>query len=105
MKMIALGCLGVTVTAGSWAQSVDAPAVKAGDTWTYRVTTERGTSSWNETHDEVTVSRVTPSLIYYTSKHSGSTQPAIESFAGLVGPASATSTAWKRSSTGPWHSL
>jgi hypothetical protein len=83
MKIIALGFLGVSLAAGAWAQRVDAPAVKSGDTWTYRVTTEKGTSGWNQIHEEVAVSRVTSSSIYYTSKPSGSTQPARESFAGL----------------------
>jgi hypothetical protein len=83
MRIVALGMLGLSVATGSWAQSVNAPTVKVGDTWTYRVTTEKGPSGWSQVRDEVTVSRVTSSLIYYTSKQSGSTQPAKELFAGL----------------------
>jgi hypothetical protein len=65
------------------AQTVNAPIVKAGDTWTYKMTTETGASGWNQTRDDTTVSRVTSSTIYYTVKASGSTQPPKELFAGL----------------------
>ena len=83
MNVLALALLGFSVAAAAPAQTISTPAVKAGDTWTYRVTTEKGTSGWAQTRDEVTVSRVTSSLIYYTSKPSGSTLPAKELFAGL----------------------
>ena len=84
MKIATLALLGISVAATAWgAQTVDAPAVKVGDTWTYRITTEKGATGWTQTHEEVTVSRVTSSLIYYASKPSGSTQPAKELFAGL----------------------
>jgi hypothetical protein len=63
--------------------SLNGPAVKPGDTWTYRITTEKGTSGWTQSRDETTVSRVTSSTIYYTVKPSGSTQPAREVFSGL----------------------
>jgi hypothetical protein len=65
------------------AQTVNAPITKAGDTWTYKTTTERGASGWNQTRDDTTVSRVTSSTIYYTVKSSGSTQAPKELFAGL----------------------
>jgi hypothetical protein len=65
------------------AQTVNAPIIKAGDTWTYMTTTEKGASGWNQTRDETTVARVTSSTIYYTVKASGSTQSAKELFAGL----------------------
>jgi len=83
MKAIVLGFLGVVVATSALAQKVDAPAIKAGDTWTYRVTTEKGPSGWHQASEEVTVSRVTSSSIYYTSKPSGSTQAPKELFAGL----------------------
>jgi hypothetical protein len=66
-----------------WAESVNAPIIKAGDTWIYKTTTEKGASGWNQTRDETKVSRVTSSTIYYTVKPDGSTQPAKELFAGL----------------------
>jgi hypothetical protein len=65
------------------AQTVNAPTVKAGDTWTYKMTTEKGPTGWNQTRDDTTVSRVTSSTIYYTVKASGSTQSPKEVFAGL----------------------
>ncbi|MGF6303592.1 hypothetical protein OKW43_005424 [Paraburkholderia sp. WC7.3g] len=56
------------------AQSAPAPEVKAGDTWTYTSTSERGPSGWNQTHEQVTVLRATSSHIYFESKAAGSTQ-------------------------------
>ena len=65
------------------AQTLNAPATKAGDLWAYKTTTEKGPSGWSQTLDETKVSRVTPSTIYFTVKASGSTQPEKELFAGL----------------------
>jgi hypothetical protein len=75
MKTLFTGLAGLTLSVSCLAQSIDAPSVKAGDTWTYRITTEKGANGWNQSHDEITVSRVTASSIYYTSRQSGSTQP------------------------------
>jgi hypothetical protein len=63
------------------ADAIDRPAIKVGDSWTYRVTDEIG-KGWNQTHDEITVSHVTPSTVYFSLKRSGSTQPPQESFSG-----------------------
>ena len=71
----------VVASSGFAADSIDAPAVKAGDSWVYRSTTERG-ASWNQTRDEVTVTRATASTIFFTVKASGSTQPPKELFFG-----------------------
>ena len=65
------------------AQSIDLPTVKAGDTWKYRTTSEKGTNGWMQTDDEILVSRVTSSSIYYSSKQSGSTQAPRDLIAGL----------------------
>lgn len=75
----------ITVAAGNpvLAQTLNAPEIKAGDSWTYRVTTEKAASGWSQTRDDTTVTRVTSSSIYYTVKASGSTQPPKELFAGL----------------------
>jgi hypothetical protein len=70
------------ITTPAAAQTMNAPAIKAGDAWIYKSTTEKGASGWNQTHDETAVSRVTSSTIYYTVKATGSTQPAKELFAG-----------------------
>jgi hypothetical protein len=78
-----MSLLWCSAAAAALPQSLSAPAVKAGDTWTYRQTTEKATSGWSQSRDETTVTRVTSSTIYYTVKPSGSTQPAKELFSGL----------------------
>ena len=83
LRQLCLSALLASAPVPVFAQAVGAPTVKAGDTWTYRTTTEKGASGWNQTRDETTVSRVTSSTIYYTVKPSGSTQPEKELFAGL----------------------
>lgn len=83
LRKILLTALAVSVAAAAWGQNLNSPSVKAGDTWTYKITTEKGSSGWNQTHDETTVSRVTPSTIYYSVKTSGSNQPEKELFAGV----------------------
>jgi hypothetical protein len=82
LQKLFLSALVVSAPISIWAQNINAPIVKAGDTWTYKPTTEKGTTGWNQTRDETTVSRVTASTIYYTVKVSGSTQPEKELFAG-----------------------
>lgn len=73
----------VLASAGAMAQSaVESPPVKVGDTWTYRMTTEKGTNGWTQTRDDIAVSRVTQSTIFFNVKPSGSTQPPRETFAG-----------------------
>jgi len=68
-------------SAGVWAESLERPPVGAGDSWVYRMTTERG-QGWNQTTDEFTVVRVTPTTIFLSVQTSGSTQPAREIFQG-----------------------
>jgi len=79
-------CAILAATAAAWAAAPEppgAPAVHAGDTWTYRLTREKASSGWSQSRDETTVSRVTSSSIYYTVKASGSTQAPKELFSGL----------------------
>jgi len=64
------------------AQTVDRPDVRAGDSWVYRTTEEKGAAGWSQTRDELTVTRVTASAIYFTVKPSGSTQAPKELFMG-----------------------
>jgi len=83
MKIVFVGLIVASISSNCLAEeSIDLPSVKAGDTWTYRNTTERGPTGWNQIHDEITVARVTSSNIYYTSKQSGSTQPPREIIVG-----------------------
>ncbi len=64
------------------AQSMPPSSVKSGDAWTYVNTYEKAPSVWRQTHDLVTVTRVTPSHIYYTSQPVGATQAPAEVIAG-----------------------
>jgi len=68
------GLSALCLCAASMAQSADRPATKAGDTWVYRDTNEMGPMGWKQTRDEFTVTRVTPSSIYYAARESGSSQ-------------------------------
>ncbi|MGF6571143.1 hypothetical protein ABH945_003264 [Paraburkholderia sp. GAS333] len=54
------------------AQTVTAPTLKEGDSWTYVDTVETGPTGWRQTHDAVTVQRVTGAHIYVVSKQTGS---------------------------------
>jgi hypothetical protein len=65
------------------AQSIDEPVIKPGDTWVYRTTIEKGKNGWTQERSEITVTRVTSSLIYYTLKLAGASQIASEQFRNL----------------------
>lgn len=82
MKHSVIAVFALISSLNTWAQSIDPPAVKAGDSWTYRYTTEIGPTGWSQTRDEVSVTRVTASAIFYTIKTSGSTRAPLESFSG-----------------------
>jgi hypothetical protein len=83
MRSPAAALIAAFVSSAAWAQSLLSPSIKATDTWTYRQTEEKGPSGWNQSREEITVTRVTPSSVYYASKPSGSSQPPRESFSGL----------------------
>ncbi|HTD05168.1 hypothetical protein [Undibacterium sp.] len=87
MKTLLPGLLSLAFSVNCLAQSaevpIDLPVVKEGDSWTYRITSERGANGWEQNRDEIIVSRVTSSSIYFASKRSGSTQPAKEVFSGM----------------------
>jgi len=83
MNKLLPALVGLGVFSGAWAQTLDRPVVKVGDTWIYRTTTERGPSGWNQTDEEIKVTRVTPTAIFVATKAAGSTQPAKEM---LLGP-------------------
>jgi hypothetical protein len=53
------------------AQSIVAPTLKEGDSWTYVDTVEKGSRGWCQTHDEITVQRATDLHIYISSKQVG----------------------------------
>lgn len=56
------------------AESIGAPKIAIGDTWTYQKTIEKPPNTWNQTRDEFTVVRVTSNAILTSVKLSGSTQ-------------------------------
>jgi hypothetical protein len=66
----------------SLAQSVAAPTLKVGDTWTYIDTIETAPNGWRQSHDEISVLRTTSDHIYFAAKQAGSTQPPNELIAG-----------------------
>jgi hypothetical protein len=70
-KKIAVLLLVCGMPAMASAQSVSAPALKEGDTWTYVNTLENGPTGWRQTHDALTVQRVTDSHLYISSKPVG----------------------------------
>jgi hypothetical protein len=83
MKKLVLGALAVAaLSLGAHAQTLPAPQIKAGDQWTYQITVERAPNTWNKSENEVTVTRVTSSSIYLSSKQAGSTQPPRDSVVG-----------------------
>ena len=76
MEKLVLGILAICAASAALgaADTANTPTVRVGDTWIYRDTEEKGTSGWNQTRDEVTVSRVTSSSIYFATKPTGSSQ-------------------------------
>ncbi len=68
--------LGVSSAFGQDAP-VQLPALHVGDAWTYRITTEKG-QTWNQSRDEISITRVTSSTIYLLMKPVNSTQAARE---------------------------
>lgn len=77
--VVSLGLLCCSVHA----QSVDAPALAAGDSWVYTNTTETGPQGWTRRDETITVERVDRDGILVAIKQEGSTQPAIEHLVGL----------------------
>ena len=83
MHRITVFCLAWALAgSAAAADKLDAPQVRAGDAWSYRITEEKGSSGWSQEHLELAVTRVTGSSIYFTVRQSGSTQPPREIFRG-----------------------
>jgi hypothetical protein len=86
MRQVVTTMLGALLVSGG-ALAADplavAPIIKAGDVWTYRSTTQKGPSGWNQTRDDTAVTRVTATSIYFTVKPSGSSQAPKELFSGV----------------------
>ncbi|KFG93194.1 hypothetical protein GQ56_0132910 [Burkholderia paludis] len=56
------------------AQSIAAPTLKPGDTWTYINTVEIGPNGWRQTRDQISVQRATAEHLYVETRQSGTTQ-------------------------------
>jgi hypothetical protein len=83
VKQLLSGLVGLVLCSSAWSEApIERPAVKEGDTWTVRSTTEKAPAAWNQTHNEITVTRVTSSTIFLSVKAAGSTQPPREIFVG-----------------------
>jgi len=66
----------------AFAQSVELPVVKPGDSWTYRSTIEKGRNGWVQKFTEYTVVRTDSTSILLSIKERGSTQPPKEQLVG-----------------------
>ncbi|KAF1032370.1 MAG: hypothetical protein GAK33_07005 [Burkholderia lata] len=56
------------------AQSIAAPVLKSGDTWTYINTIEIGPNGWRQIRDQLSVQRATSDHIYLETQQIGATQ-------------------------------
>jgi len=82
MKKLLPALIGLALSPVVWPEPLDLPVVKVGDTWIYRITTERAPSEWNQVDQELKVTRVTASAIFIATKPAGSTQPPKEVLLG-----------------------
>jgi hypothetical protein len=78
-KILAVLSLCAALPGVALAQSVAAPVLKPGDTWTYINTVEAGPNGWHQTRDRISVQRVTAEHIYIETQQSGTTQAPQES--------------------------
>jgi hypothetical protein len=82
MKRILLTLTACLMTGYAAAQPVETPAIRAGDHWVYRSTSEKGPTGSVSARQEIKVSRVTSSTIFYSNVMS-TTQIPQELFSGL----------------------
>jgi hypothetical protein len=67
----------------AYAQTVDAPDLKAGDSWVVADTIEQGTQGWVRKNRDVTIERIQGDGMLVATKDDGSTQPPVEKISGL----------------------
>ncbi|QRN55705.1 hypothetical protein ISN74_01290 [Dyella caseinilytica] len=67
----------------AYAQSVEAPDLKAGDSWVVADTIEQGTQGWVHKNQDITVERIQSDGMLIATKEEGSNQPPIERITGL----------------------
>ncbi|QXI30537.1 hypothetical protein [Pseudomonas vanderleydeniana] len=66
----------------AYAESIDQPALKAGDNWVYTVTVETGQQGFSRKEELVTVERVDSNDVLISTRQNGSNQPPIEAMMG-----------------------
>jgi hypothetical protein len=67
----------------AYADSVQAPVFKAGDSWVYAITTENGQTGWTQKQQQISVERVNHQDILVTFNQKGSNQPPLEALRGF----------------------
>ena len=82
-KTAAILVVSLLSTAHCWAQSVDAPLLRPGDSWTYKNVTEKPPNGFSQSVDEISVERVTPTALYVVAKPAGSAQTPRQVLSGL----------------------
>ncbi|MCU1741919.1 MULTISPECIES: hypothetical protein [Pseudomonas] len=82
LKTLSAAVLGL-MCGSAYAQSVDAPSLKAGDSWVYAETVETGPQGFSSKNTLMTVERVSSQTMLVSSKQDGSNQPPVESLTGL----------------------
>jgi hypothetical protein len=58
------------------------PVWHAGDSWSYRITTEKGRTVISQVSNDIVLARVTATTLYYTQRVSGGSGPALDQLAG-----------------------
>lgn len=82
LKKLSAAVLGL-MCCSAYAQSVDAPPLKAGDSWVYAETVETGPQGFLSKNTLITVERVDSHNVLISAKQDGSNQPPVESMTGL----------------------
>ncbi|WP_218177574.1 hypothetical protein [Pseudomonas gingeri] len=82
LKTLSAAVLGL-ICGSAYAQSVDAPPLKAGDSWVYTDTVETGPQGFSSKNTLMTVERVDSHSVLISAKQDGSNQPPVETMVGL----------------------
>lgn len=82
LKTLSAAVLGL-ICSSAYAQSVDAPALKAGDSWVYVEKVETGTQGFSSKNTLLTVERVDSHALLVSAKPDGSNQAPVETTVGL----------------------
>ena len=76
--------VGVFFLCGSaYAQSIQSPALKVGDSWTYLTTSESGQQGWTSKGEIITIERISRDTMLVATQRQGATQAPVEQLVGL----------------------